>query len=272
MNLEVEKYISGGVVEEIEIEEKIEYKSLEERFEVPYEEEIMERLDKGKRNNEELLHLSILALHEFFLKYNCLPEINNINDSKKIIDISYTILNDLKKKEYEWIKLIQLIDEKFIEKIGRWSRCHISPVCSFLGGIVSQEILKYYGKFVPINQWFWFDFLEIIKNQKENEINREIEQSRYDDQIAIFGQEFQKKIKKLNIFIIGSGAIGCEYLKNLSMMGICSDKTKNNNSKVTITDNDCIEISNLNRQFLFNKSNIGQSKSKCACNKIKLFN
>ena len=96
--------------------------------------------------------------------------------------------------------------------------------------------------------------------------------SRYGEQIAIFGNEFQEKLKQLNLFIIGAGAIGCEYLKNLSMMGVCCDDSNKNNNKVTITDNDSVEISNLNRQFLFNKSNIGQSKSRCACQKIKNFN
>ena len=44
------------------------------------------------------------------------------------------------------------------------------------------------------------------------------------------------------------------------------------NSKIIVTDNDNIEISNLNRQFLFNKKNIGESKSKCACLAIKQMN
>ena len=56
------------------------------------------------------------------------------------------------------------------------------------------------------------------------------------------------------------------------MMGVCCDDSNKNNNKVTITYNDSVEISNLNRQFLFNKSNIGQSKSRCACQKIKNFN
>jgi ubiquitin-activating enzyme E1 len=41
------------------------------------------------------------------------------------------------------------------------------------------------------------------------------------------------------------------------------------NKKVTVTDNDNIEVSNLNRQFLFRKDNVGNSKSKCACQAIK---
>lgn len=41
------------------------------------------------------------------------------------------------------------------------------------------------------------------------------------------------------------------------MMGFCSDK----GSEFTVVDNDNIEISNLTRQFLFRRNNVGQSKS-----------
>lgn len=61
--------------------------------------------------------------------------------------------------------------------------------------------------------------------------------------------------------MIGAGALGCEFVKAFALMGIgCSA-----DGKVYVTDNDNIEVSNLNRQFLFRKNNIGDSKSKVAC-------
>ena len=48
-------------------------------------------------------------------------------------------------------------------------------------------------------------------------------------------------------------------------MGIVTNK----DNVVTITDNDNIEISNLNRQFLFKKKNQGDSKSITAANEFK---
>ena len=60
--------------------------------------------------------------------------------------------------------------------------------------------------------------------------------------------------------MVGAGALGCELIKAFALMGIaCSD-----DGKVHVTDNDNIEVSNLNRQFLFRKGNVGHSKSACA--------
>ena len=113
----------------------------------------------------------------------------------------------------------------------------------------------------------WFDIFETVLDLSVD-INRDIFGSKYVDQISIYGQEIQKKLNNLNIFIIGAGALGCELLKNLSLMGISIGKK----SKTIITDNDLIETSNLNRQFLFRNKDIGKSKSKIASEQAKLIN
>ena len=46
----------------------------------------------------------------------------------------------------------------------------------------------------------------------------------------------------------------------------------NKDCKVNITDNDYIENSNLDRQFLFSKEHIGKSKSLIACQEVKKIN
>lgn len=85
--------------------------------------------------------------------------------------------------------------------------------------------------------------------------------SRYDDQIRVYGREIQEKLQAVNTFMVGAGALGCELIKAFALMGIgCSEE-----GRVAVTDNDNIEVSNLNRQFLFRKNNVGHSKSKVAC-------
>ena len=42
---------------------------------------------------------------------------------------------------------------------------------------------------------------------------------RFDDYIAVFGQELQTRVQNLSYFLVGAGAIGCEMIKNWAMMG-----------------------------------------------------
>ena len=72
--------------------------------------------------------------------------------------------------------------------------------------------------------------------------------------MAVFGNSIQKQVQDLNLFLVGAGALGCEFLKIFAMMGVATA----HNGKVTVTDDDVIEKSNLSRQFLFRDSNIGR--------------
>ena len=56
------------------------------------------------------------------------------------------------------------------------------------------------------------------------------------------------------MFLVGAGALGCEFFKNLAMMGLATGTT----GELVVTDDDVIEKSNLSRQFLFRDWNIGR--------------
>jgi ubiquitin-activating enzyme E1 len=110
-----------------------------------------------------------------------------------------------------------------------------------------------------------YDIFEAIP---EGTVDRTPANSRYDDQIKIFGHEVQQKLGNIKTFMVGAGALGCEYIKAFALMGIgCGPE-----GRVHCTDNDNIEISNLNRQFLFRKNHVGKPKSFTACEVARSFN
>ena len=51
---------------------------------------------------------------------------------------------------------------------------------------------------------------------------------------------------------MGSGGIGCELVKSLSISGF---------QNISIIDLDTIDVSNLNRQFLFRREHVDKPKS-----------
>ena len=83
-------------------------------------------------------------------------------------------------------------DKEIPYNISFWAKAEIAPMCSFLGGIISQEIIKYTGIYTPIDQFFVFDFFETVANLDKN-VERILKGTRYDDQIAIFGNDIQNK-------------------------------------------------------------------------------
>ena len=259
------EYISGGIIFEQFIPEKLKFSPLKESILNPFLKESKNKSLNIKEKKKELLHITILSLHYYYSFHKSLPSLNNNNDIKEIINLIKIIIELLPEKEI--IKKIKEIDENYVLKVIKFSQNQISPISTFLGGIVTQEIIKYTGKYFPFYQWFHFDFFELLDNINEN-VERKLLNSRYDDQISIFGNEIISKLNNLNIFLIGAGALGCEFLKIFSLMGL----SKNNNKKITVTDNDNIELSNLNRQFLFRNKDINKSKSEIACKKSKEIN
>lgn len=76
---------------------------------------------------------------------------------------------------------------------------------------------------------------------------------RYDRQIAYsnIGEEGQKAIKNGTVAIVGAGALGSRAAELLTRAGI---------GRLILIDSDTVELSNLQRQTLFEESDVGVSK------------
>jgi molybdopterin-synthase adenylyltransferase len=76
---------------------------------------------------------------------------------------------------------------------------------------------------------------------------------RFEKQIILkkIGISGQKKIKNSKVLIIGLGGLGCPLLTYLASAGV---------GNIGLVDHDIVELSNLNRQTLFNLSDIGKFK------------
>jgi ubiquitin-like 1-activating enzyme E1 B len=77
------------------------------------------------------------------------------------------------------------------------------------------------------------------------------------------GESLMNKVINSRVLVVGAGGIGCELLKNLVLTGFVNIET---------IDLDTIDTSNLNRQFLFHKPDVGKSKSLTASVSCKKYN
>jgi molybdopterin/thiamine biosynthesis adenylyltransferase len=84
-------------------------------------------------------------------------------------------------------------------------------------------------------------------------------------QMAIpgLGEEGQEKLNESRVAVLGLGGVGCPAALYLTAAGI---------GNLVLVDGDCIQISNLNRQILYDSLGLGRSKSHAAAARLKHLN
>ena len=253
------EYKRGGLYTQVKMPKFIDFEPLSKQLAKP---ELLIS-DFAKFDRPQQLHVGFQALHAFAEQHDGeLPRAHNESDAAEVLKLA----DGLAGQGDEKVEL----DEKLIKELSYQARGDLTPMAAFFGGLAAQEVLKSVsGKFHPIVQWLYFDSLESLPEsvQRSEETCKPLG-TRYDGQIAVFGKGFQEKISNMKEFLVGAGAIGCEMLKNWAMIGLATGP----NGKITVTDNDNIEKSNLNRQFLFRPKDVGKLKSECAAEAVQAMN
>ena len=81
--------------------------------------------------------------------------------------------------------------------------------------------------------------------------------------LAQVGEEGQEKIKDASVLVIGAGGLGSPVLQYLTAAGV---------GRIGIVDDDIVDVSNLQRQVIYDINNVGQRKTDAAVRKLSIQN
>ncbi|XP_058534750.1 ubiquitin-like modifier-activating enzyme 7 isoform X2 [Ochotona princeps] len=247
-------YLHGGTVTKVKRAKTVNHKPLDTALLQPH-------VVAKNLHRTHCLHQAFHALHQFQDLHGRLPQPWDPVDAEAVVCLARA-LEPLKGTDEE--PLDEPLDEALVRIVALSSAGSLSPMAAILGAVAAQDVLKAISrKFMPVEQWLYFDALDCLPEEAdllpspEDCIPRGC---RYDGQIAVFGDAFQKKLSHQRYLLVGAGAIGCELLKGFALVGLGTG----GNGSVTVTDMDHIERSNLSRQFLFRPRDIGRPKAEVA--------
>jgi len=88
---------------------------------------------------------------------------------------------------------------------------------------------------------------------------------RYDRQMRVegFGREGQEKLKKARVAIVGLGGLGCPSSTYLAAAGV---------GFLKLVDKGVVDLSDLNRQFLYSQEDLGLPKVEVAARRLRALN
>ncbi|RYH21016.1 hypothetical protein EON65_21745 [archaeon] len=263
-----EKYAGGGLLTEKKVPTNFPMESLASKlkqpgnvFAEPPSLVLTDLLNFGSEVQQHVAHYASLV---FASQHNGqLPRANNAEDANELLSIARGLLAD-KEIDLEDFDL----DEALVIRYALHCAVELQPMAAFTGGVLAQEIVKCTGKFTPIPGFMHFSAPETLPASDKQPVDTLARNNPNDELAAVFGWDFVENLGNLKYFMVGCGALGCEFLKNFALNNVCCGP----HGKLTVTDADRIELSNLSRQFLFREHNVGQPKSKAAGAMAKVMN
>lgn len=149
------KYKGEGIVTSVSIPEEIEFNSLQKSLLNPnltgpgY----LNTIDLAAFGRPDQLHIGLQAIFEYQKKHSNLP-MNKRQEVHEVLDIAKTLNKDRKKNKDAFS--VEKLDNSVIKLMAKFSRNQVCPLTSFFGGIVAQEVIKFTGKFTPLQGNFDF--------------------------------------------------------------------------------------------------------------------
>ena len=246
-------FVNSAYIEKVKMPRTMEFTTLAERIAKPGEIQQTNFCDWGR---EMQLFAAFMTLGKFMEGHEGKrPRPHNKEDAE-----------EFKKLFVEFEKehgIDAPSNEDFAIVFAMTSKGMLPAFATYLGGILCQEALKACsGKYTPVFQWMFYDDVDILPKDFVNLPEEEFccEECAFSDQVNVIGKNLQRGIQNKKIFFVGAGAIGCEVLKTIGMMGVGSGP----DSLVHLTEMDVIKCSNLARQFLFRSGDVGKLKSETA--------
>eukprot|EP00039_Didymoeca_costata_P007978 m.106253 g.106253 ORF g.106253 m.106253 type:complete len:1031 (+) comp13900_c0_seq4:341-3433(+) len=247
-------YKRSGIASQLHRRRTIDFMSMEEQISKP----TMQPVDFGKFENPNMVLLGFRTLNSFQEHNGRLPAPWKHDDAAEFLRLANI--------ENESAQLVEKVDEKLLKYFSYTCAGSLAPLCAVLGGIAAQETLKALtGKFTPLQQLMCMDMVDVCPELDSQPM---LQSGRYNHQTICLGQDLCNNLANVKLFMVGCGAIGCEMLKNYALLGVGTG----HEGKLILTDNDIIEKSNLNRQFLFRPEHIQQPKSTIAAKSAKIIN
>jgi len=181
---------------------------------------------------------------------------------KQIVDSAKNMLDDLKPD----IKF----DERIVRQCIQFSQYQLAPLCSFIGGLVAIEAIKFAGKYTPFKGFFFYDCLACLPDEDVpvHQIPKELIGTRYEDIASIFGPDAFHAFQNKRLLLIGGGSTASEYIKNIALLGISSGSK----GKIQILDEAKVSKFDFNSYFSLRNEDLGKDKAKLAVEEAKKLN
>ena len=256
-------YKNGGVLTQVKKPIQFAYRTLAQNLTQPVApgEYGLLFTDGAKFGRAEQLHVALQGLWEFEEAHGRDPHPNDEMEAAEVLRLARARNAELKSMGDTAALSVEEVEEEVVRNLALFAAVDFQPLAAFFGGWWRRKWSSLPGKYQPLRQWLHLDAFEALPAARPPRNEIASQGSRYDDLLAVYGRKFvEERIANARTFVVGCGALGCEYLKNFAMLGLGTGPR----GGIVVTDNDRIEISNLNRQFLFREKNVGQPKSLAA--------